>query len=228
MFQRGLISDAGEGAVFRAQVGHREHSLRADVDLGVATRDEGVVREVEVIAFSTKGDAVTARAHDEANLAPAQPLDDAHLGGPLGAGVEVRSFGIGLRPEIGRQGFDLEELFAHQKHRAGFQPHGSADAQEHAVDGAFVAHEQLVIPVEEVGVARGHQGVLGKQDGPFAAAHNMLGPAELVGQTVSAVGLDHHQLGHASRLNAEKNMVLPELELGAGGISMRVPHWPQK
>ena len=49
---------------------------------------------------------------------PRKPLDQLHLRGPLGAGVEVGPLGVGLRPKVGRRRLDLQQLLADQEQRA--------------------------------------------------------------------------------------------------------------
>ena len=111
-YQAGLVTEANERSVLGAEIGQRHLSVAGDGDLSVPSRDERVVEEVHVVAFPADRDGVAPGAVDHTDLAAPQPLDQLHLRGSLGTGVEVRPLGVRLGTEIGRRGLDLEQLLA--------------------------------------------------------------------------------------------------------------------
>jgi len=138
--ERDLVVDAHERPILGTEIGEGHLAFGADGDLGMPARDERVVQEVDVVALAPDGDGIAARTVDHPDLAAPQALDQLHLGGALGAGVEIRSFGVGLRTEIGRRRLDLQQLLADEKQRAGSQDDRGFDTNEDAVDRPFVDH----------------------------------------------------------------------------------------
>src|SRR5262249_37371532 len=83
--QQPLVVDFDERSILRAEDWQGYLTVGRDAHLRVLSRDKGIVEKIHVVALAADGDRLAARPVDHADLAPAQPLDEAHLGRPLRA-----------------------------------------------------------------------------------------------------------------------------------------------
>ena len=106
---------------------------------------------------------------------------------------------------------------------------GRLDADEDAVDRAFVDDVQAAVAIDEVRVARRQQRVVGEHDRAFGAAGHVLGGVEQVGDAVHAFALDDGQLGPAGGPGwRRRTSSSPGLRAaGAGQDSIFAPQLPQ-
>ena len=187
-------------------------------DGGVAPRDERIVGEVDVVAFAADGERVVARAEDHALVAAGEQLRQRQPRRALGRAVEVGAFVVGDGHRLGRAGVDAQQLLTDEERGARRDRLRLDDAHEHAVGRALVADDELAVAVDEVGVARREQRILGEQDGAFEAAGDVLGRRQHVGDAVHAFALDEDELGATGACMAPKNIVLaPGLVAPAAG-----------
>lgn len=176
--------------------------MRGELHLGVTPRDEGVVGEVDVVAFAADDRGVGRAVDHQARAAAAQQLGDAQRRRPARAGVVVRPVGLGVVGDD-RRAVELQHLLADQEAGAKRQRHGAADAQVDAVDGLLVAHDEAAVAVEEVGVHRRQVRVVGEQQRAVDAAGVVLVAGEREGDAVEAIAADQREPGPGDLHRAE-------------------------
>src|ERR1019366_4690340 len=98
-----------------------------------------------------------------------------------------------------------KELLARQEEISRGDLDASPHAPEDAVERALVAHDELTVAVEEVGVPRRHVRVVGEHELPVAADEVLLG-VELVAQALDAFATDENELGLARRLQLAEEL----------------------
>src|SRR3954447_17005212 len=86
--QQPLFVDFDERSILRPEVGQGYLTVGRDAHLRVLSRNERIIEKIHVVALAADRDRLAARTIDHADLAAAQPLDEAHLGRPLRAGIE--------------------------------------------------------------------------------------------------------------------------------------------